>query len=172
MARGAPNLLEQALALLRGCGCRKYRVARRNPGAADELREVVDVRQAEIIRSVLWIGSDFADGGHIFGTQAVCHSHFIEISVADEGEQATVLILPAKASNTRLSGRFQHWNFDGFAMDSTSTNFDLVLRDRCRVLSLTASTNPSPKVLRAARKARSFRYRVCALEPEVSALGH
>jgi hypothetical protein len=130
MAGRAADPLEQALAFLGGRSCGKNRVARRNLRAADELSEVVDVGQAEIIRSILRIRRDFADRCHIFGTQTVCHSHFIQIGVADEGEQAAVLILPAKTADTRLSGRFQNRNFDGFTMNSAFADFDLALRDR------------------------------------------
>ena len=112
----------------RGCG--KCRIARRDLRAADELGEMVDVRQAEIVRDILGILRDLADGRHIMGTQAVGYSHFIQVSVADEGEQAAVLILPAKTSDARLSGRFENGNRDGFAMNAAFTEFDLVLSDR------------------------------------------
>jgi hypothetical protein len=41
-----------------------------------------------------------------------------------------VLVLPAKAADTRLSGRFQRWNFDRFTVNSAFTDFDLMLSDR------------------------------------------
>src|ERR1700719_1426423 len=126
MAGGAADLLEQVLALL-GCrGDRENRVARRSLRAANELSEVIDVRQAEIVRSIFGIRGDFADGCDVFGTQTVGYSHFIQVGVANEGKQAAVLILPAKAADARLPGRFQYRNFDGFAMNSAFTHFDLV----------------------------------------------
>ena len=129
MAGGAADPLEQGLAFLGGRSCRKNRITRRDFRTTDELSEVVNVRQTEIVRSILRIRRDFADSCHIFRTQTVCYSHFIQVGIADEGEQAAVLILPAKAADTRLSGRFQNRNFDGFAMNSASADFNLVLRD-------------------------------------------
>src|SRR4029077_15053562 len=118
VASGAADVLEQILPRLGGRSCGESRVARGDLRAADELGEMVDVRQAEIVRDILGILRDFADGRHIVGPQAVGYSHFIQVSVADEGEQTAVLILPAKTSDARLSGRFENRNRDGFAMNA------------------------------------------------------
>ena len=78
---------------------------------------------------------DFADAGAgIFGTQAVGHSHFIEIGVADvEGEQAAVLILPAEAGRCVIvRGIPEQELLTASAMDSAFTDFDLVLSDMPR----------------------------------------
>src|SRR6202035_3952 len=98
--------------------------------ATNELSEVVYIRQSEIVRRILRIRGDFADGCHIFRTQTVSYSHFIYVGVANEGKQAAVLILPAEAADTRLPGRFQNRNFDRLTVNSAFTHFDLVLSDR------------------------------------------
>ena len=85
VAGGTADVFEHSLALLSRRGCGESCVSRGDLGAADELGEVVDVGEAEVIGNVFGICGDFADGGHIVGTQAVGHSHFIQIGVADEG---------------------------------------------------------------------------------------
>src|ERR1700757_5531991 len=99
VASGAADVFEQSLACLGSGGCGKSCVARRDFRAADEQGEVVDVGEAEIVRDILGIPGDFADGGDIFRAQAVGYSHFIQVGIANEGEQAAVLILPAKAAD-------------------------------------------------------------------------
>ena len=68
-----------------------------------------------------------------------------------------MLILPAKAADTRFSGRFQHWNFDRCTVNSPSADFDLVLI-ACRVLSSMASTDPSQSVESGAQRSKSWRF--------------
>src|ERR1700747_3529644 len=77
MTGGAADLFENVLAFLSGRRCGENRIAWRNLRTADELSEMVDVREAEIVRSIFWICRSFADGCHVFGTKAVCHSHLV-----------------------------------------------------------------------------------------------
>src|SRR5215467_12698794 len=102
MTGGAANFLKQLCACL-GCGgCSQNRIAWGRFRTADELSEVVDVCQTKIVGNIFGVAGNFADGGHILGPQTVRYSHFIQISVPDEGKQATVLIFPAEAANARL----------------------------------------------------------------------
>src|SRR5207244_752189 len=108
-----------------GEGC----VAGWSHGAADELSEVVDVGEAEIVGLILRVLGGLEDGGDVVGAEAVRDSHFVEIGVADEGEEAAVLVLPAEASDASLSGGFEDRSLHDFAMDSAFAQFRLSLGD-------------------------------------------
>jgi len=129
MTTGAANILEDSLSCLcRGRGSQK-RIARRCLGAADELREVIDVRQTDIVWNVFRVGGDLANRGNVLGPQAVGYAHFIQVGVTDKRKQATVLIFPAKAADACLSRRFQNRNLDCFPVDSAVADLYLVLSD-------------------------------------------
>src|SRR2546430_8479912 len=110
--------------------CSESRAARWNLRAPDKLREMVDICQAKIVGNIFGIKSNLANRRDVLGTQTVRHAHFIQIGIADEGKQTDVLIFPAKASDARLSWRFQNRHFDRLAVNSAVTEFDLTLRDR------------------------------------------
>src|SRR6201981_3664053 len=129
MTTGAANILEDLLSCL-CCGRGSQdRVARWCFGAAHELREVIDIRQTDIVWNVFRVGRDLANRGHVLGPQAIGHSHFIKVRVTDKRKQATVLIFPAKAADARLSRRFQNRNLDCFPVDSAVADLYLVLSD-------------------------------------------
>jgi hypothetical protein len=152
----AADLLEVSLPGLSCWGRCESRIARRHFGSANELRKVVDVGQAEIVRLILGIGGNFTDRGGVVGPQSVGNTHFIHIGVADKREQAAVLIFPTEATDARLAGGLQHRNLDGLAVNlalETSAWFCAMVTS---VLSPIASTEPSPRVLSAANSARIF----------------
>jgi hypothetical protein len=78
--------------------------------AADELGKMIDVVKAEVVRNILRISCNFAHRRGVFRAQPVRDAHFVQISVADEREQAAVLVFPSKASDARLPGRLQDRN--------------------------------------------------------------
>jgi len=96
--------------------------------AADEPGKMIDVGKAEVLWNILRISGNFAHRRGVLRAQPVRDTHFDQISVADEREQAAVLILPSnKASDARLPGRVQDRHKDRFAMDSSVTDAGLVV---------------------------------------------
>src|SRR5207247_7502261 len=87
------------------------------------------VCQADIVGNIFGIAGSFANSCDVLWTQTVRYSHFVQVSVPNERKQTAVLILPAKAANARLPGRFQDRNFDCFAVNSALTHVYLMLRD-------------------------------------------
>src|SRR2546429_3546488 len=126
MAGNAADSLEQLLPRWRGRRCSQRRVPWRSFRAADELSKVVDVCQADIVGNIFGIAGSFANSCDVLWTQTVRYSHFVQVSVPNERKQTAVLILPAKAANARLPGRFQDRNFDCFAVNSALTHVYLM----------------------------------------------
>jgi hypothetical protein len=135
---------------------RQQRVAGRHLGAADELREVVDIGQSQCIRAIFGIGGDLANGTRVHHPQPARHIHLIHVGIRSKGKQAPVLVLPAKrptrvwpgASNIgtwMASPRIKPWLWSGWLLAIASS-----------VESSTASTKPSPSVFNTARKLRTF----------------
>jgi hypothetical protein len=77
------------------------------------------------------IGRRLADGGDVLRPQPVGHAHLVEIGVADEGQQAAVLVLPAEATYACLAGRLQDGDLDGLSVDPSLADARL-LRGDCR----------------------------------------
>src|SRR5260370_30477736 len=129
IATGATNILEDLLSCL-CCGrASQDRIARWCFGAAQELREVIDIRQTDIVWNVFRVGRDLANRGYVLGPQAVGYSHFIQVCVTDKRKQAAVLIFPTKAADACLSRRFQNRNLNYFTVDSAVADLCLVLSD-------------------------------------------
>src|ERR1700722_4528837 len=110
---------------------RRYQlgITRRHFRAANELRKMVDIRQAELIRNIFRVFSSLSDCSCVLGSQPVGHSHFIQIGISDEGKQAAVLVLPTEASHAILTWRFQYRNFNGLTVNSSFTQVQLILGD-------------------------------------------
>src|SRR5580704_1159505 len=117
MAGAAADLTEQMFPGKRGGGGRQGRIARRDFGAADELRKVIDVGQPELIRNVFRVRRNLSDGRLVLWSQPVGDSHFVQIGVPDEREQTAVLVFPAEPTDASLARRLQHGNLDGFAVN-------------------------------------------------------
>src|SRR5271168_87161 len=96
----------------------KRRVSRRYHRAADELREVVDVLQAKVIRLVVDARRGQEDGRNLSRAQPAGDPHFIEVGIGDEGEQAAMLVLPAEASDTGLSRGLEDRSLHHFPIHS------------------------------------------------------
>ena len=78
---------------------------------------MVDIGQTEMIWLIFRIGTYFANRGYVFRFQTVCDTHFIQISIGCKRKYAGILIFPAKAAYSRLSGRFQNRNLNGLTMN-------------------------------------------------------
>src|ERR1700686_3769880 len=98
MAGAAADLAEQMFARERGRGCRQGRITRRDFGAADELRKVIDVGQPEFIGNIFRVRRNLSYGRLVLWPQPVRDAHFVEVGVPDEREQTAVLVFPAKAA--------------------------------------------------------------------------
>src|ERR1700688_1063446 len=117
MAGAAADLAEYMLPGKRCRGCRQGRIARRNFRAADELRKVIDVAQPQLVRNIFRVRRDLPYARLVLRPQSVRDSHFVQVGVSDEREQAAVLVFPAKAADAGLTRRLQNGNLDGFAMN-------------------------------------------------------
>src|ERR1700691_6189036 len=115
-----PNLREKLLACQSCGGCGQRGVAGRNHRSTYKLSKVVDVRQAEFIWLIVNARRGVKNLSHLRGTQAVRNPHLVEIGIGNKGEQAAVLVLPAKASDPGLSGSLENWRLHHFSVNSTS----------------------------------------------------
>src|SRR5271156_5240612 len=130
MTRDATSRIEQALSHGSIRACRQRRVARWRLGPAYKLSEMVDIRHAESIRSVLRVGGHFTDGRNIFGLQAIGNTHFIEIRVAGKRKNGGILVLPAKLSDSCLARRFENRDLNRLTMNHAIGSGSLVGRNR------------------------------------------
>src|ERR1700733_8256800 len=84
MADAAPNLGEKLASGLSVGGCRENSVGGRSLCAAYELGEMIDVREADAVRSILRISGCLADGGHVRRAKPVGHAHLVQIGISNE----------------------------------------------------------------------------------------
>src|SRR6185369_17326432 len=78
---------------------------------------------------IFGIGCGLADRGCVLRPQPVGHPHFIEIGVADEGEQAAVLVLPAEAAHTGLARSLQDRDLNDLSMNPSLADTRLLRAD-------------------------------------------
>src|ERR1700687_4841025 len=120
----------EELFTFQGCGRRsKHCVARWNHCAAYELSKMVDVSQTKVIWLIFRVRRSLEHCRNVLGAQAVRDAHLVEIGVADKGEQAAVLVLPAEASDASLSGSLENRSLYHFTMNSTVSQFGLFRGD-------------------------------------------
>src|SRR6266403_1061616 len=120
---------EQAFSGKSGRGGCEDCIARGHLRAPDELRKMIDIGEAEIVRNVLRVYRHLADGRGVLRAQSVGHAHFVQVGVADEREQTAVLVFPAETPNTRLAWRLKKRYLDGFAVDPARADFGLACGD-------------------------------------------
>src|SRR6202023_2449869 len=72
----------------------------------------------------------FQNARDILRTQPVRDPPLVQISIANEGEQAAVLVLTAEASHPRLSRRFEDRRLHSLAMHPAVAQLRLFLRNR------------------------------------------
>src|SRR5580704_11380142 len=114
-----------------GCGGRgKHCISRWNHGAAYELSEVVDVSQAEFVWLIVDARRAQKNSSDLCGSQSVRDSHLVQVSIADKGEQAAVLVLPAEASDASLARRLKDGSLNNFPMYPAVGQLRLCLGDR------------------------------------------
>src|SRR5258705_1204217 len=104
-------------------------MSRRNHRAAYELSEVVAVGQAKVSGHIFRVLSGLEDRSHVRGAEPVRDSHLVEIGIANKGEQAAVLVLPAEASHAGLSRRLEDRSLHNLPMNSTSAQLRLSVGD-------------------------------------------
>jgi len=114
--------------LRRGSLC-QGRIPRRHFGSANELREMIDVRQAQIVRNVLRILRALANRGGVFRAQAVGDAHFIDVGIGNKRQQAAVLVLPAETADAGLAGSFEDGHLNGFTVNPAIAEVRLILRE-------------------------------------------
>jgi len=90
---------------------------------------VVDVGQPQRIGNIFGVRCGLADRGGILRSQPVGHAHLVEIGVADEGEQAAVLVLPAEAAYAGLARSLQDRNLDGLPVNPSLADARLLRAD-------------------------------------------
>src|ERR1700726_1321476 len=120
--------LPEKLSTFQGCwGCGKYCVAWWNHCAAYELSKVVDISQAKVVRLIFRVRRGLEHCRNVLRAQPVSDAHFVEIGVANKGEQTAVLVLPAEASDASLSGSLENRSLHHFSMNFTVGQLGLFL---------------------------------------------
>src|SRR5437016_621121 len=125
MARAAADAGEQTFSSENGGSLREDCIAGRHLRAPDELRKMIDIGEAEIVRDVLRVYRHLADGRGVLRAQSVGHAHFVQVGVTYEREQTTVLVFPAETPDSRLAWCLQNRHLDGFAVDPARADFRL-----------------------------------------------
>src|SRR5258708_39891264 len=129
MAGAAAQMLKEVLAMLRrACGGQRG-VAGRDGCGADELSKMIDIGEAQCVRNIFRIGCRFADGSHILGAKAAGDAHLVQVGIARKRQQASVLILPAKAPHAGLSRRLEDGCIYDFAVNLSFAQARLVCGD-------------------------------------------
>src|ERR1700741_1521550 len=88
MTRTAADPGEDHLPSLRIVSHGERHIAGWHLRAADELGKMIDVGKAEVVWNILRISGNFAHRRGVLRVQPVRDTHFVQISVADEREQA------------------------------------------------------------------------------------
>src|SRR5215472_1959386 len=152
----AAHFCEQLPALLGHRGRSKLGVARRSFAGTDEPSEMIDVGEPVRARPVIGFRDGVTKIGDFIGLEAAGHPHFVEVGVRGKGEQAGLLVFPAKAPDGGLAGRFDDRNVEGLPQILWWLLSHCSFARSTKVWSGTASTKPSPKRLRETRKVRMF----------------
>src|SRR5260370_9379386 len=129
MAEVAAHTFEEQWTGLRIRCCSEGEIPRRHFRTPDKRRKVIDGVHPDRVGGIFGIGFNFANARGIDRLQAVGYTHLVQIGVTDEGEQAAMLIFPAKTPNPRLAGSFQDGNLDGLAMNYAAAHVRLVVRN-------------------------------------------
>ena len=84
---------------------------------------MVDVVEAFGIGCVvIGIGNDVAKASDVdvVGRQAIADAHLVQVRVAGERKQRSVLVLPSKATHGERATGFQYGNAHGFPTDEAA----------------------------------------------------
>src|SRR6201997_1313180 len=117
VAIGASDMLKDDLPLMSGGSHGENRVTRWHHRSANELGEVVDIRQSQGVGLIFGICGCLADCGHVLRAQTIGNSHLVHVSVGDEREQAAMLVFPTKSSYPGLTRSFKNWGLNSFPMN-------------------------------------------------------
>src|SRR6266446_8732963 len=108
-------------------GLRQLCVAGGRFGSAHKAREMVDVSKAVGAGGIVGFGGGIAAIGDFIRLKAIGDAHFIQISIAGEGQKAGVLVLPAETANSGLTRRFDDGNIKHLATNLVVAFLALVL---------------------------------------------
>src|SRR5260370_27176186 len=88
---------------------------------------MVDVSEAVRAGGVVGFRDGIAEIGDFIRLKAIGDTHFIEISIAGEGREAGVLVLPAETAKSGLTRRFDDGNIKRLAANLVVAFLALVL---------------------------------------------
>src|SRR5260370_24551706 len=88
---------------------------------------MVDVSEAVRAGGVVGFRDGIAEIGDFIRLEAIGDAHFVEISIAGEGQKAGVLVLPAETANSGLTRRFDDGNIKHLATNLVVAFLALVL---------------------------------------------
>jgi hypothetical protein len=125
----ASDPIEDLAARLSVGSGRERGVARRGLSTANELGEVVDVRQTQLVRRIFGICGALADRRDVRGAEAVGDPHLVQIGVRHEGEHGRLLIFPAETPYASGSRTLQNWNLNGFSVNLAIAHGGLISGD-------------------------------------------
>ena len=128
VANGAANRAENLLAILGGLRCQLNRIYWWCIRGSHEGGKVIDVREMRHrIVVVFRIRNVITDGRRLSRLQPAGDTLLVEVGVSRKREQAGLLILPAEASATDLSGSLEHGHLDELTGNATAALVGLVL---------------------------------------------
>jgi len=129
MAGSTADLIEELRTpLCRSCGCQLL-VSRRRFQCPHEPGQSIDIEQSVRTLSVVGLGYSVAQPGDLVRLQRIGDADLIQIGIADERQQAGVLILPAETPDTHLSRRLCDRYLNDLATDPSARGFALLLRE-------------------------------------------
>jgi hypothetical protein len=129
VAKGAADLVEELFAELGTGSLRGQGVASGSLRCANEAGELIDVLEAIGAGKVVGLADGVAEHGDFGWKQHVGDSEFVQVGVAGKGEQARVLVLPAKFADRAPAGSFEDWNVEHLAADFALARLALAARE-------------------------------------------
>src|SRR5579862_8267111 len=84
VADAASNLGEKLASSLSIGGYREHGVSWGSLGAAYELGEMIDVREADAVRRIFWISGRLAHGCDVRRAKPVGHAHLVQIGISNK----------------------------------------------------------------------------------------
>src|SRR6266852_175590 len=88
---------------------------------------MIDVSEAVRAGGVVGFRDGIAEIGDFIGLKAIGDAHFVEISIAGEGQKAGVLVFPAETADSGLTRRFDDGNIKHLATNLVVAFLALVL---------------------------------------------